>query len=206
MSSEIDNLEFGRCRCCLKEGNHKDITKPYYNEPDSNPEVYREILMECFNISLSMNVKLTNLICMSCIKQLREASTFKTMVTESEQTLLREIASNYAQMRLNPELKVDFHHNVTVELEPETNDRHFEDIVVKVEPLDFGECDDPPPPVDPEIEYSPAPGQDAANNSFWNPNNDETNDVGENEQMLEADMQNNLDNISEDMLENCEND
>ncbi|KAJ2938671.1 hypothetical protein O0L34_g11997 [Tuta absoluta] len=144
MSSETENSEFGRCRCCLKEGNHKDITKPYYNAPDCPPEVYREIIKDCFNISLSSNTKLTNLICGSCVDQLREASAFKTMVTESEQTLLREIISNYAQTHLNPELKVNFHRSVTVKLEPEPQpprDVNFESIVVKVEPQDFGDCD-----------------------------------------------------------------
>ncbi|KAJ2938672.1 hypothetical protein O0L34_g11998 [Tuta absoluta] len=85
---------FGQCRCCLKNGYHKDITKTYYSERNGLRVVYREIILDCFNLSLSTSTHLPSLICDSCIQQLNDALGFKIMVAESEQKLLSKIGSN----------------------------------------------------------------------------------------------------------------
>ncbi|KAI5635009.1 zinc-finger associated domain (zf-AD) domain-containing protein [Phthorimaea operculella] len=94
MASAGRDKVFGQCRCCLKNGYHKDITKTYHNERNGLRVVYREIILDCFNLSLSTNSRLPRLICESCISQLNDALGFKIMVAESEQKLLRRIRTN----------------------------------------------------------------------------------------------------------------
>ncbi|CAG4958688.1 unnamed protein product [Colias eurytheme] len=77
---------YGQCRCCLATGNHRNITKEYYH--NSVREVYMDIFLDCFNLSLSTSNEISSLICNSCIEQLREANKFKTMVVNIEQRLL----------------------------------------------------------------------------------------------------------------------
>ncbi|KAJ2939877.1 hypothetical protein O0L34_g6577 [Tuta absoluta] len=89
-SDEDDELfSFGKCRCCLKNGYHKDLTESYCS--NGRCFVYREAFLDCYNVTLARKKELTNLICKSCIHRLNDAKEFKTLVLESERRLLREI-------------------------------------------------------------------------------------------------------------------
>jgi hypothetical protein len=44
--------EYGHCRCCLAEGNHRDLSKIYL--VNNKPEVYSDLLLDCFNIFVSL--------------------------------------------------------------------------------------------------------------------------------------------------------
>ncbi|XP_004926702.1 zinc finger protein 260-like isoform X2 [Bombyx mandarina] len=89
MESKRNRSNYGKCRCCLTKGYHKDIMKEYYH--DGIREVYFDLFMECFNMFLSTNEKLTTLICKSCITKLRHASSFKLMAENTEKQLLDEL-------------------------------------------------------------------------------------------------------------------
>ncbi|XP_068625796.1 PR domain zinc finger protein 10-like isoform X7 [Battus philenor] len=76
----------GLCRCCLSEGCYKDLATEYSWMDDT--EVYAEMLLECFDISISQHNDGPNgpnrLICEVCITRLRDACNFKKQVLASE--------------------------------------------------------------------------------------------------------------------------
>ncbi|XP_063391054.1 uncharacterized protein LOC134676591 [Cydia fagiglandana] len=76
---------YGKCRCCLKAGEHRDVLKEYYC--DGTREVYFDIFLECFNVFLSTSGESSNLICVNCIQRLRDANDFRKMVVEAEKQL-----------------------------------------------------------------------------------------------------------------------
>ncbi|XP_047518856.1 uncharacterized protein LOC125058747 isoform X2 [Pieris napi] len=77
----------GKCRFCHSEGFHRDLMKEY--EGNSLSEIYFDIFQECFNLYLCIVSNQSSLICMSCIKQLRDANSFRAMVVKAEQDLLQ---------------------------------------------------------------------------------------------------------------------
>lgn len=42
---------YGQCRCCLKDGHHRNVLKEY--QKDNVREVYYNIFAECFNLYVS---------------------------------------------------------------------------------------------------------------------------------------------------------
>ncbi|XP_050359403.1 zinc finger protein 26-like isoform X5 [Nymphalis io] len=76
----------GLCRCCLSEGCYKDLGTEYSWMDDT--EVYADMLLECFDISISQHMEGPNgpnrLICEVCITRLRDACNFKKQVLDSE--------------------------------------------------------------------------------------------------------------------------
>ncbi|XP_064075968.1 zinc finger protein 737-like isoform X8 [Vanessa tameamea] len=76
----------GLCRCCLSEGCYKDLGTEYTWMDET--EVYADILLECFDISISQHMEGPNgpnrLICEVCITRLRDACNFKKQVLDSE--------------------------------------------------------------------------------------------------------------------------
>ncbi|XP_045456727.1 zinc finger protein 91-like [Melitaea cinxia] len=76
----------GLCRCCLSEGCYKDLSSEYTWMDDT--EVYADMLLECFDISISQHIEGPNgpnrLICEVCITRLRDACNFKKQVLDSE--------------------------------------------------------------------------------------------------------------------------
>ncbi|CAG5057372.1 unnamed protein product [Parnassius apollo] len=89
MGSKNPNNNYGTCRFCLAKGQHQDIFKEYYW--NGAKEVYLDIIMECFNIFLSNNTDVSKLICLLCVNRLRDANSFRLMVVNSEQQLLKTI-------------------------------------------------------------------------------------------------------------------
>ncbi|RVE47008.1 hypothetical protein evm_008392 [Chilo suppressalis] len=89
MESNKSSTTYGLCRCCLTKGTHRDLMKDYYC--NGNLEVYSEILVDCFNIFLCNDVRMTTLICSRCVQKLRDAFHFKTKVQVSEKLLLESI-------------------------------------------------------------------------------------------------------------------
>ncbi|XP_063390678.1 zinc finger protein 26-like [Cydia fagiglandana] len=83
----MDSIQtlYGKCRCCLKAGKHRDVFKVYYC--DGTREVYFDIFLECFNVFLSISSGNSNLICADCIQKLRDASNFRKMVVDAEKQL-----------------------------------------------------------------------------------------------------------------------
>ncbi|XP_022119471.2 zinc finger protein 808 [Pieris rapae] len=77
----------GKCRFCHSEGFHRDLMKEY--EGNNLSEIYLDIFQECFNLYLCIVSNQSSLICMSCIKQLRDANSFRAMVVKAEQDLLQ---------------------------------------------------------------------------------------------------------------------
>ncbi|CAH2987561.1 unnamed protein product [Chilo suppressalis] len=86
MAATASGTKYGQCRCCSSKGNHRDLNKEYCWE--SIREVYSDILAECFNLCLSTRPDLTTLICSNCISRLRDASSFKILVVNTEKQLL----------------------------------------------------------------------------------------------------------------------
>ncbi|CAH2100577.1 unnamed protein product [Euphydryas editha] len=81
----------GLCRCCLSEGCfYKDLGSEYTWMDET--EVYIEMLLECFDISISQQIAGPNgpncLICEVCITRLRDACNFKKQVLESEKKFM----------------------------------------------------------------------------------------------------------------------
>ncbi|XP_047542065.1 zinc finger protein 160-like isoform X2 [Vanessa atalanta] len=76
----------GLCRCCLSEGCYKDLGTEYAWMDET--EVYADMLLECFDISISQHMEGPNgpnrLICEVCITRLRDACNFKKQVLDSE--------------------------------------------------------------------------------------------------------------------------
>ncbi|CAH0730186.1 unnamed protein product, partial [Brenthis ino] len=80
----------GLCRCCLSEGCYKDLGTEYVWMDET--EVYADMLLECFDISISQHIEGPNgpsrLICEVCITRLRDACNFKKQVLESEKKFI----------------------------------------------------------------------------------------------------------------------
>ncbi|CAG5057388.1 unnamed protein product [Parnassius apollo] len=78
----------GRCKCCLNEGDLKNLWTPYTFEGET--EIYGMMLTECFALSWQQpeeNVGYMDMICTSCISRLRDALAFKREVLVSEEVL-----------------------------------------------------------------------------------------------------------------------
>ncbi|KAI5631322.1 zinc-finger associated domain (zf-AD) domain-containing protein [Phthorimaea operculella] len=84
---ELKNTQlFGKCRYCLDFGHHEEIEASFYR--NGVQQTYRQTFLETFNLCLSRNACLPNLICQSCIGRLTDAAEFKAMVEETERYLL----------------------------------------------------------------------------------------------------------------------
>ncbi|CAK1587498.1 unnamed protein product [Parnassius mnemosyne] len=94
----------GRCKCCLNEGDLKNMWTPYTFEEET--EIYGVMLTECFALSWQQpddNMKYMDMICTSCISRLRDAFAFKREVLVSEE-VLRE---NQDELFLHTTVKVE---------------------------------------------------------------------------------------------------
>ncbi|CAK1587501.1 unnamed protein product [Parnassius mnemosyne] len=94
----------GRCKCCLNEGDLKNMWTPYIYEGET--EIYGMMLTECFGLSWQQpedNMKYMDMICISCISRLRDALAFKREVLVSEE-VLRE---NQDEIFLHTTVKVE---------------------------------------------------------------------------------------------------
>ncbi|VVD04902.1 unnamed protein product [Leptidea sinapis] len=74
----------GVCRCCLSEGCYKDLGSEYLWMEET--EVYADMLLECFDISISQHSDgpngMSRLICEVCVTRLRDACNFKKQVLQ----------------------------------------------------------------------------------------------------------------------------
>ncbi|KAM3957680.1 uncharacterized protein ACR2FA_008393 [Aphomia sociella] len=116
--SSVDYKEWNFCRCCRKTGCFKDITAEY--DYSDQKEIYEDMLKNTFDIQvnpalahhqqtiyfLSFNTQISQQktngmnpqcrqICEDCILRLRDASSFKHMVLESEKLFLECIQSSH---------------------------------------------------------------------------------------------------------------
>ncbi|XP_026749373.2 zinc finger protein 271-like isoform X2 [Galleria mellonella] len=78
------------CRCCMKTGHFKDITAEY--DYYGQKEIYDEMLKGTFNIQIP-SVTEYRQICEDCTLRLRDATTFKHMVVETNR-IFSEYLSN----------------------------------------------------------------------------------------------------------------
>ncbi|KAJ2938654.1 hypothetical protein O0L34_g11982 [Tuta absoluta] len=92
MATASSGLASGQCRCCLKHGSHRKLTDTC--DIHGQTKVYSELFMDCFNLDMATNIKLSDLICTSCICRLNDAVDFKSQVAESEQQLLSQITDD----------------------------------------------------------------------------------------------------------------
>ncbi|CAK1587510.1 unnamed protein product [Parnassius mnemosyne] len=109
----------GRCKCCLNEGDLKNMWTPYTYEGET--EIYGMMLTECFALSWQQpedNMKYMDMICISCISRLRDALAFKREVLVSEE-VLRE---NQDEIFLHTTMKVEKN------LEEEEEEVKFSDV------------------------------------------------------------------------------
>ncbi|XP_045530568.1 zinc finger protein 728-like isoform X7 [Pieris brassicae] len=101
----------GLCRCCLSEGCYKELATEYIWMGEN--EVYADMLLECFDISISQNNEGPNgtnrLICEVCITRLRDACNFKKQVLECEKKFVDMVGRG------------DFKQSVTVDILFEDN-------------------------------------------------------------------------------------
>ncbi|XP_049883321.1 zinc finger protein 718-like [Pectinophora gossypiella] len=132
MESRNKATVFGQCRCCLKDGYHKDIMKGQYK--NGSREVFHDIFLDCFNLFLSTSPKLSTLICKSCISRLEDANEFKKLVTDTERQLLNKVDDHKDTLFVNvldAELDIKSElSSVDVKLEPlddELEDDHADD-------------------------------------------------------------------------------
>ncbi|KAI5631818.1 zinc-finger associated domain (zf-AD) domain-containing protein [Phthorimaea operculella] len=96
----------GQCRCCLKRGLHRKLTDAC--DIHGQTKVYRELFLDCFNLQMTTNTNLTDLICTGCICRLNDAIDFKTQVEDSEQQLLSQISLNNKNAAPNEQFLVEF--------------------------------------------------------------------------------------------------
>ncbi|XP_028168172.1 PR domain zinc finger protein 5-like isoform X1 [Ostrinia furnacalis] len=75
------------CRCCLTDGCYKDISNEYFYGGQN--EIYSKMLLDTFNLTISQQIQLKQLICEDCITKLRDANNFRKMVVDTENTLLQ---------------------------------------------------------------------------------------------------------------------
>ncbi|CAH0403861.1 unnamed protein product [Chilo suppressalis] len=136
---------YGLCRCCLTKGYHRDIMKEYYN--NGAREVYYDVFMESYNLFLSTDVNLSKLICMSCVQQLRAATSFRTMVVSTEQRLLEALKEGTDKKEM-------VFVNVPVEHVSEVPVKQEQGFEVKFEPDDYDDdCTVQDPDYVPDKEY-----------------------------------------------------
>ncbi|KAJ2939894.1 hypothetical protein O0L34_g6596 [Tuta absoluta] len=92
----------GLCRCCLSEGCYKDLGTEYTWMNEN--EVYADMLLECFDISISQHNDGPNgsnrLICEVCITRLRDACNFKKQVLDSEKRFVDMLARGEFQPKM----------------------------------------------------------------------------------------------------------
>ncbi|XP_038221160.1 zinc finger protein 624-like [Zerene cesonia] len=98
METEAFNF-YGRCRFCHIEGSHRDLTKEYTQ--NGYREVYYDIFQECFNLYLCIVSKQSRLICTTCVKQLQEANSFRSMVIRAEQDLVAAMSKEPVFISMN---------------------------------------------------------------------------------------------------------
>ncbi|XP_045505900.1 zinc finger protein 155-like [Colias croceus] len=98
METETFNI-YGKCRFCNIEGSHRDLMKEYIQ--NGYREVYSDIFQECFNLYLCIVSKQSRLICATCVKHLREANTFRTMVIRAEQDLVAAMSKEPVFISMN---------------------------------------------------------------------------------------------------------
>ncbi|XP_068626132.1 zinc finger protein 11-like [Battus philenor] len=78
----------GRCKCCLNEGELKNLWTPEIFEGEI--EIYGQMLSECFALSFQQpeeHLQYMEMICNSCILRLRDALAFKREVLVSDEVL-----------------------------------------------------------------------------------------------------------------------
>ncbi|XP_059056426.1 zinc finger protein 431-like [Achroia grisella] len=92
------------CRCCLSGGASKDLNSTYVWS--NKKEIYSDMLLECFNVVLSMSEYSGRAICDGCIELLRSSFDFKQQVLRSEKELLNRL------------IDVDDQKPVAIKLEP----------------------------------------------------------------------------------------
>ncbi|CAG5057376.1 unnamed protein product [Parnassius apollo] len=109
----------GRCKCCLNDGDLKNLWTPYTFEGET--EIYGMMLTECFALSWQQpeeNMGYMDMICTSCISRLRDAYAFKREVLVSEE-VLRE---KQDELFLNTTVKVEKY------LEEEEEETEFNEV------------------------------------------------------------------------------
>ncbi|XP_045506144.1 zinc finger protein 569-like isoform X4 [Colias croceus] len=132
---EFDNIIVkenpGLCRCCLSEGCYKELGTEYPWMDET--EVYADMLLECFDISISQHIEGPNgtnrLICEVCITRLRDACNFKKQVMDCEKKFVDMIGRGEFKKVLpieGPDMKSELN------LEEDT------DVVTEIEYLEEG--------------------------------------------------------------------
>ncbi|XP_022119217.2 gastrula zinc finger protein xFG20-1 isoform X1 [Pieris rapae] len=96
----------GLCRCCLSEGCYKELATEYLWMGEN--EVYADMLLECFDISISQNNEGPNgtnrLICEVCITRLRDACNFKKQVLECEKKFVDMVGRGDFKQRVTVDI------------------------------------------------------------------------------------------------------
>ncbi|XP_047518360.1 zinc finger protein 600-like isoform X6 [Pieris napi] len=96
----------GLCRCCLSEGCYKELATEYIWMGEN--EVYADMLLECFDISISQNNEGPNgtnrLICEVCITRLRDACNFKKQVLECEKKFVDMVGRGDFKQRVTVDI------------------------------------------------------------------------------------------------------
>ncbi|CAK1550193.1 unnamed protein product [Leptosia nina] len=101
----------GLCRCCLSEGCYKELGSEYIWMGEN--EVYADMLLECFDISISQHTEGPNgtnrLICEVCITRLRDACNFKKQVLECEKKFVDMIGrGDFKQKAITVDAELNF--------------------------------------------------------------------------------------------------
>ncbi|XP_063837090.1 zinc finger protein 99-like isoform X10 [Ostrinia nubilalis] len=129
----------GLCRCCLSEGCYKDLGTEYTWMNEN--EVYADMLLECFDISISQHNEGPNgpsrLICEVCITRLRDACNFKKQVLDSEKKFVDMIGRG----DFRPKVMI-YQSQMKAEASEETPTEDTE--VEYLDEMDFGDADDEP--------------------------------------------------------------
>ncbi|XP_038221069.1 zinc finger protein 91-like isoform X2 [Zerene cesonia] len=128
---EFDNIIVkenpGLCRCCLSEGCYKELGTEYPWMDET--EVYADMLLECFDISISQHIEGPNgtnrLICEVCITRLRDACNFKKQVMDCEKKFVDMIGRGEFKQKALPiegpnmksEINLEEHTDVVTEIE-----------------------------------------------------------------------------------------
>ncbi|KAJ0169997.1 hypothetical protein K1T71_014603 [Dendrolimus kikuchii] len=133
---------YGKCRCCLVVGNHRDLNEEYYR--NGAREVYFETFINCFNLILSINPNITPLICSTCVYRLQEANNFKTLVINNEKALLNVLSGETPSLGFQCDPLSSF---VTVPIETLDSSKSIKsefdkDLKLEAEPYDDNETDE----------------------------------------------------------------
>ncbi|CAG9789659.1 unnamed protein product [Diatraea saccharalis] len=143
----------GLCRCCLSEGCYKDMGTEYawMNET----EVYADMLLECFDISISQINDGPNgpnrLICEVCITRLRDACYFKKQVLDTEKKFVDMVGRGDFRPKVlyQSNMKTETCEAVVVSLGADDGEVEYLDDEMDYEPADTlkEEGQDPEPTV-----------------------------------------------------------